>query len=305
MHMKNSNEKDVSIIVVNYNTCELTKQCIDSIYNKTEGISFEVIVVDNDSTDGSVESLSKDSRIKFIESGNNLGFGRANNLGLDKANGKYVFFLNSDTLLLNNAVKYFVDFAENNQGLPIGGLGCQLVNGDYEPTHSCSMFPTIFETFKYEMKDHVATVLYKQKPNRNSCMYKASPFGYYEVDYVTGADLFVSRAVLNLYGTFDPDFFMYYEETEMQFRWRKSGLKQYVIDGPRIVHLEQKSTVRSNNFAREQRDTKSRILYFKKTEHAVNYYLYRLLLLMFRIHYLVKPSLSFRQKKDFIKLLLS
>ena len=295
---------DVSIIIVNYNTCELTKQCIDSIFDKTKEVSFEVIVVDNDSKDNSVEMLSADARIVFIESGVNIGFGRANNLGLEKAKGKYVFFLNSDTLLLNNAVKYFFDFAENNLSLSIGGLGCQLVNGDYEHVHSSSKFPKMFETFKYEIKDHIAAVLNAQKANRNSCMYKDSPFGYYEVDYVTGADLFVSRAVLNLYGKFDPDFFMYYEETEMQFRWRKSGLKQFVIDGPRIVHLEQKSTVRSNNFARELRDTKSRILYFKKTEHSFNYYMFRFLLLIFRIHYLVKPSLSFRQKQDFFNLIL-
>ena len=302
--MKASYNKDVSIIIVNYNTWELTKQCIESIFDKTEGIFFEVIVVDNDSRDGSVGFFSTDPRIQFIESGDNIGFGRANNLGLDKAKGKYVFFLNSDTILLNNAVKFFFDFAENSQSLRIGGLGCQLVNGDYEHVHSFSKFPKMFETFKYEIKDHVASILHKPKPSRNSCLYKVSPFGYYEVDYVTGADLFVSRDVLNTCGRFDPDFFMYYEETEMQYRWKKAGLKQYVIDGPRIVHLEQKSTVRSNNFARELRDTKSRILYFKKTEHVMNYYMYRLLLLIFRIHYLVKPSLSFKQKKDFIKILL-
>ena len=119
---------DVSIIIVNYNTCELTKQCIDSVFEKTSGISFEVIVVDNDSKDDSIKVLSQDSRVNFIESGANLGFGRANNLGIKHSTGKYVFFLNSDTLLLNNAVKKFWDFATTHSSFAIGALGCQLVD---------------------------------------------------------------------------------------------------------------------------------------------------------------------------------
>lgn len=83
---------DVSIIIVNYNTKQLTCQCIDSIYEKTNGVSFEIIVVDNNSTDGSQELLSHDNRIVFIEAGENLGFGKANNLGIKKSLGRYLFF---------------------------------------------------------------------------------------------------------------------------------------------------------------------------------------------------------------------
>ena len=98
---------DVSIIIVNYNTKKLTSDCINSIYEKTTGIRFEVIVVDNNSSDGSQDLFFFDFRIKFVEAGENLGFGKANNKGVEIASGKYVFFLNSDTILVNNAVKLF------------------------------------------------------------------------------------------------------------------------------------------------------------------------------------------------------
>ena len=89
---------DVSIIIVNYNTKDLTSQCIDSIYEKTQGVRFEIILVDNASTDGSKEVFEKDTRITYIYSDENLGFGRANNLGAKVAKGKYLFLLNSDTI---------------------------------------------------------------------------------------------------------------------------------------------------------------------------------------------------------------
>lgn len=104
----------VSIIIVSYNTCRLTQNCINSIFKHTMDVDFEVIVVDNDSCDDSKEMLSADNRIVYIQSGGNLGFGRANNLGYTKAKGKYLFLLNSDTILKNNAVKLFYDIAEND-----------------------------------------------------------------------------------------------------------------------------------------------------------------------------------------------
>ena len=112
----------VSIIIVNYNTLHVLKPCLDSIIEHTIGIDYEIIVVDNGSTDGSIEVLSQDNRITLIQTGENLGFGKANNKGLEQAKGKYILFLNSDTLLRNNAIKIFYDFAEQYQG-KLGALG--------------------------------------------------------------------------------------------------------------------------------------------------------------------------------------
>jgi len=105
---------DVSIIIVNYNTLGLTSDCIESIVDKTSDLEYEIILVDNASTDSSKAVFSQDPRVRYIYSDRNLGFGRANNLGIREATGRYLFFLNSDTILLNNAVKYFFDFCEKN-----------------------------------------------------------------------------------------------------------------------------------------------------------------------------------------------
>ncbi|MGN0729950.1 glycosyltransferase [Treponema sp.] len=102
------NTLDVSIIIVNYNTLELTKNCLKSIFEQTNGILFEVIVSDNGSTDGSIEMIKSEfPQVILIENNANLGFGAANNRGLKIEKGKYIFYLNSDTVLLNKAVKIF------------------------------------------------------------------------------------------------------------------------------------------------------------------------------------------------------
>ena len=98
---------DVSIILVSYNTILLTASAIDSIIEKTQGITYEIILVDNNSVDGTVEYLDGkfNENLIIVKSTKNLGFGKANNLGIEIANGKYVFLLNTDTILINNAIK--------------------------------------------------------------------------------------------------------------------------------------------------------------------------------------------------------
>lgn len=104
---------DVSVIIVNYNTLDLTRNCLKSIYEQTKDINFEVIVSDNGSVDGSIEMIRQDfPQVVLIENNANLGFGAANNRGLKIARGKYILYLNSDTLLQNNVVKIFYDYWE-------------------------------------------------------------------------------------------------------------------------------------------------------------------------------------------------
>ena len=117
---------DVSIIIVNFNTKDITQKCIESIFQHTSDITFEIILVDNASSDGSVELFQKDNRINLVKSDANLGFGRANNLGFQYATGKYIFLLNSDTLLKNNAVKLFYDTAEKEHCKNIACWGTML-----------------------------------------------------------------------------------------------------------------------------------------------------------------------------------
>ena len=97
---------DVSVIIVNYNTKDLLRDCINSVIEQTKNISFEIIVSDNGSSDGSIEMLKAEfPKVIILNNKENLGFGKANNRGAEISNGKYLFLLNSDTVLLNNAIK--------------------------------------------------------------------------------------------------------------------------------------------------------------------------------------------------------
>ena len=134
---------DVSIIIINYNTKQITQNCIDSIFKYTKEIDFEIILVDNASKDGSPEFFRTVNDIKFIESKENLGFGRANNLGYSYTSGKYVFLLNSDTLLINNAVKKFYESMEL-QPQDVSCLGSKLLSEDgVTENNSYGVFPSI------------------------------------------------------------------------------------------------------------------------------------------------------------------
>ena len=270
---------DVSIIIVNYNTKKLTSDCINSIYEKTTGIRFEVIVVDNNSSDGSQDVFLKDSRIIFVEAGENLGFGKANNKGVEIASGKYVFFLNSDTILVNNAVKLFYDYSELNSYKRIGAVGCLLENLDGENVHSYGYFPSIRSFVKGFFEAGYRRML--GKPQK---AIGAEIFGVeQQVDYVTGADVFVNREIINKYGCFDPDFFMYYEDTEMQKRWVRNGVKNVIIKGPRIIHLEGCSTKNNKQVLNERKlymGLRSQRIYFKKTETRLGFLIYRLVSLL-------------------------
>lgn len=285
---------DVSIIIVNYNTKNLTLQCIDSIYEKTNDVSFEIIVVDNKSTDGSQELLSHDKRIVFVEAGENLGFGKANNLGLRQAQGKYIFFLNSDTLLLNNAVKEFFIFAES-QTKNIGAIGCLLTDKLGRVIHSFSEFPSINWVFKSVVVAHFFQLFFKKKYQLYDKADSDITLPVFQVDYVTGADLFVRRTVIDKYGAFDPDFFMYYEESEMQYRWSKNGYLSYIIKTPQIIHFEGGSQKKNTDFNVDKfiRSFNSEKSYFKKTKSRCCYFLYRLSALIY-IFVFIKNKLSFK-----------
>lgn len=294
---------DVSIIIVNYNTKELTAQCIESIFSQTKDVSFEVIVVDNDSKDGSVEMLSSDKRIIFVESGGNLGFGRANNLGVTHSIGKYIFFLNSDTLLLNNAVKLFCDFMnENQKNFHIGALGTILMDSNHNRTHSYSNLPTMSEVVKAEWGDHILKRFGKRMARYDENVSDKDEM-YFKVGYVTGADLFCSRETIDLAGGFDPDFFMYWEESEMQHRWtKKYNRPSYIFRGPKIVHLEGKSCTKKNLMS-VIRKMPSMFLYFKKTSNPLSYYAFRVFMFLGRLHQFLMPSIKKEEKKLLFKVL--
>ena len=217
---------DVSIVIVNYNTCNLLADCLETLYRFTRDVVFEVIVVDNASTDGSESYIRKHyPEVVWINSGENLGFGRANNLGVRQAKGEYLFFLNSDTLLQNNAVGNLLNYARSGKCDDIGVLGCWLLDREGLPNNAFGFFPNVKNEMKY---------LLGKYPRPDSNMISKEK----DVDYITGADMFMRKTLFDRMGGFDSNIFMYYEETDLQYRIAKEGLVRRIIPGPQIVHLE-------------------------------------------------------------------
>lgn len=235
MELTNSINTSVSIIIVNYKTPELTQACIDSIYTHTKGVDFEVIVVDNCSEDESVNRLCKDDRIQLIVSPKNGGFGYGNNLGMKAARGKYFFLLNSDTLLINNAIKEFYEYAESHD--PKTLYGCYLIGDDGTYRGSFHYFPAL------TISSFLRRLFHKQNYTPD--------YTDREVECICGADMFIPRTAIEECGGFDENIFLYGEEGELQLRMAKVGYKRMLLSSPKIIHLEGKSL--------EQSETKRKI----------------------------------------------
>lgn len=250
---------DVSIIIVNYNTLSLTRQCIDSVIEHTSGISYEIILVDNASTDGSREAFSADSRVKYIFNEGNIGFGRANNIGIGQASGRNVFLLNSDTVLVNNAVKVLSDYLDANPGT--GVCGGNLFTSDMKENFSFSRTaPSVFTEWDRLLKYIPGKLRY----GKNVCFnHTGRPL---DVWHVTGADFMIPRHVIEEVGAFNPGFFMYFEETELCFRVHKAGYAVRSVPQAEIIHLDGRSfKTPEDNSRRGEMFEKSKWLYFSLT----------------------------------------
>lgn len=292
---------DVSIILVNYNTLQLTNECIESIVKFTKDIQYEIIVVDNASADGSREFFSKDNRIKFISSEKNVGFGRANNMGGVISKGKYVFFLNSDTYLLGNAIKVLYDFAEAHPELNIGELGVMLIDKRGKINKPYSELPDA---------KIIKGMLAKRGIGNDSHQVikkKLATKGYAEVGFICGADVFAPRKVLDEVGFFDPDIFMFAEEIELAKRMQEAGYSRIVIDNSDIVHLGSSSFSKEKLlFKKYYWMTLSTSIYGRKHFkglHLLKYRLFRLLMVVRDVYMYKTVECDKRQKHKLMKVL--
>ncbi|MDR1226008.1 MAG: glycosyltransferase family 2 protein [Prevotellaceae bacterium] len=238
---------DVSIIIVSYNTKALLKQCLQSVFEKTQDIAFEVIVVDNSSHDGSPQMVREEfPEVTLVES-ENKGFGHANNEGAKYATGKYLFLLNPDTILLNNAVKILFDFIDSHP--KVGICGGNLYDEKGNPSLSF---------VKINPFSIVGELLYLLRGSRKKQIGAYRPTS---VACVTGADFFVRREVFQTVCGFDEEFFMYHEELDLTYRIKKKGYKSFNVPHAQIIHLVGKS---SHPEQRIKWQNQSRKLYYKK-----------------------------------------
>ena len=226
---------DISIIIVNYNTEKLILECLKSIYERTFNVDFEIIVVDNASSDDSLEIISNVyPQVRLVKNNENIGFGRANNEGVKIAEGDYLFFLNPDTVLLNNAVKILLDFMKSDPA--VGICGGNLFDENMNFIHSYSLlFPSIFWELDQFFNGFMRRIKY------GKLAYINQTDNVLNVAYITGADLLIKKDLFIVLGGFSSDFFMYYEETELAYRVRKNYYNIVNVPQAKIIHLEGQS----------------------------------------------------------------
>jgi GT2 family glycosyltransferase len=232
----------VSIIIVNYNCKNELPPCVQSIVDWTNGVNYEIILVDNASTDDSILLIKKlFPQIRIIENGKNLGFGAANNVGAQVANGEYLLLLNPDTILLNNAVKFFYDFALSNKHKNYGAIGGLLLNERMEPANIGGNFPSLLQLFS----DLGFRVFYKKYYQKNISLLGTihTLAEDHIIDCICGADLFIEKKIFHKIGGFDEDYFLYYEDTDLCFRLVKAGYSNIICTKVSIQHLESVSIV--------------------------------------------------------------
>lgn len=297
---------DVSIIIVNYNTKDLIKNCLNSIFEQTVGVKFEVIIIDNASVDGSQQMIKeKFPQITLIENEGNLGFGKANNLGAKIAKGKYLFFLNSDCLLIENTIKAFYDFMErNNIDGSIGVVGALLYDKAMKLNTSYHKFPTITSELNWIIVFLFNKLFFPSIDPPKTYNYSQSQFSN-EVDFISGADLFILKKIFDELNGFDEQFFLFYEETDLQKRMSTIGLKRIILRNQKIIHLEGHSSKTSSTTLKSAiifRD--SLYKYFRKHFHFISYIAFYLTITPLLIYPLLSKKYSAKEKKEYSRVLL-
>jgi len=235
---------DLSIIIVNYNTKELLLDCLGSIKKNTKKISYEIILVDNASTDGSIEILRrlKSPDVKIVLNRQNLGFSKANNQGIKIAKGRYVLLLNSDTKVQDGILDEMIEYMDESP--KTGVAGCALKNQDGSLQATGGYFPTLFRVASWMLfLDDIPLLDKLIKPfhpmHEKSFFYKGEGFftKASERDWVTGAFFLVKKEVFEQVGLLDEDYFMYTEEVDFCFRAKEKGWQVWYLPKWAIVHL--------------------------------------------------------------------
>ncbi|MCZ6703359.1 MAG: glycosyltransferase family 2 protein [Ignavibacteria bacterium] len=228
------NSKDISVIIVNYNNIDLLDQCLFTLIEYTKGLEYEIIVVDNNSTDGNIDDiLKKYNQIKLIKNKQNIGFAKANNLAIKQAKGKYILLLNNDTYFLENSIKKVLDFARSQNTACL--VGCGLLNEDNSIQNSVYSFPSATNIFTSNM------FLYKlfpgsKKLNKSFSMNNtvSQPL---VVDVVIGAFMLIPRYIFVELEGFDERFEFYHEDTDLCYRFKKKYGNVIYFQKTEVVHL--------------------------------------------------------------------
>jgi N-acetylglucosaminyl-diphospho-decaprenol L-rhamnosyltransferase len=264
---------DVSIVIVNYNQYMYTSQCLDSILEKPPGAPIEIIVADNASADGSIDRIEEEYPIvHIVRSPVNVAIAGGNNLGIKAGRGKYVLLLNNDTIVAPGSIDEMRDFLESHP--EAAGVGGTLLYPDGTFQGGISDFPTLFHEFLNITR--LGLLLRRTYPTYPPPDYPC------EVDWLSTAFMMFRRDALEQVGLVDERFFIYSDETDLQYRLHQAGWKMYYLPKTTIIHFGGKSM---QPWKSRKLKYRGRLLYFIKHKIILEVLLLRV---MFALSSLIK-----------------
>lgn len=221
---------DISIVIVNWNTCDLLRDCLRSVFDGLRGLKAEVLVVDNASGDASVGMVQAEfPQVTLIESEQNLGFAGGNNLALRHAVGRYVMLLNTDTLVHGTVLPKSVEWMDNNPEIAV--MGPRVLNTDGTVQPSCSAFPSL----KHLTLQALGLTRIGKLDNYRMTGWDRSTER--QVDVISGAAMVVRREAMEQIGLLDEAFFFYGEETDWCLRFAQAGWGVTYVPLPAVTHF--------------------------------------------------------------------
>lgn len=254
---------DVSVILVSYNTIEMTKKAINHLIASQQDLKMDIFVIDNDSKDNSANILRNEYPvITLIENKKNVGFGRANNQALPYINSRYVLLLNTDAFVEPDTVSKTVRYMDANP--QCGILGVKLLGRDGVLQPSCRYFPTPWNIFLNQTC--LKRVFKSAKLMDNMSWDHAS---VRDCDWVPGCYFLIRKEVIDQVGLLDPRYFLYYEEIDLCFAAKKAGWHVTYFPDTTVVHIggesaKSEGAITSSGRQIESMQIESELLYFRK-----------------------------------------
>jgi GT2 family glycosyltransferase len=247
---------NLSVIIVSFNTRDLLRSCIKSVYQTVRNVDFEILVADNGSNDGSPEMIEAEFKyVKLVRNEENVGFAKANNQAMRVANGRYVLLLNSDTILRDEAIEKLVMFMDKHP--EAAAVGPKILNYDGTLQNKGNLFPSPYLSLIRALGINLLSDKVKEKLfprfhwNADECR---------QVDWLSGCCMLVSKNILQDIGFMSEDFFLYCEEVEWCYRARRKKYQVWYIPHAEVIHLNRSSSCENRD---EIFDT-SRLIYWEK-----------------------------------------
>lgn len=272
---------DLSIVIVSWNAKKFLVDCLSSIYAKTDKLNAEIIVVDNLSTDGSQQAVKRlFPAVKLIENNSNLGFAKANNIGIRNSLGKYICLINSDVIVLENCLEKMITLMEAQPS--VGVLGPKILNHDMTLQRTCRRFPTIVSSF-------LSALGFES-------LFKGLTFFPHDktrdVDVLSGCFMMVRRKALSQVGPLDERFFFYAEDKDWCKRFRDAGWRNVFYPNAKAIHFGGSSSANAPiKFYIEMQ--KANIQYWRKHHGRAAQFIYLFIIFLHQIIRVIRGAAVF------------